>query len=692
AILLDANGDVIDYLSVDGYNLQEDADCTGRPPLQFDYQAAAPGASDKFIYRSPDGTGDWGSAPSASAPPSEEDTNDTAPGGGTPPIVSVTNVTVNKGNTATFTFTLEKTVAYDVTVDYLTFGGTAIADTDPQVTYDYVYKTGQIKFDANTTTLTQSVDILTNSINPSTNNTVYFYLKLFNQSNAKIINSYPIGTILGNAMAEWYMDEVSWNNNTNEVSDISSNAIHGTPYNNVTTVTPGKLCNAGSFDGNNDYIEIPHHPALIGTNQLTYSAWINPSSWSTSSINQVMSKSVHGGGSGRAQMGIFSENGRLVGRAETAAGRYEVFTSLPALSSWTHIMLIFNGNSLAFYINGELPNNISVTYPSFKMFTPTTLISNTDPLMISKRVGSNAYHFHGLIDEVLVMQSYLPGAFIKTMFNNYQLGLNWNGASRNCGGIDHFSINTGSTTGTGINCQAESIILTAHDASHNTFTGYTGTVTLSTSTANGDWSKTGTASDANGTLTIGSSDSGAATYTFVAGDNGSVILHYKNTHTETTNINTIATTITESSGSAVASDDYQITFSSTGFNFLADTVKNTITTQIAGKPSSIAPSLQSLELQAVKTSDDTGACEAAFTGATAIEIAFECIDPVNCTGDKLYLSTDGGTTFDQLDGTPELTYTTITDFDFGLATDTTAPLIIRYDDAGKIKLHARKIL
>ena len=698
AILLDGNGDVIDYLTVDTYNPQEQAGCNGSstPSLPFDYQASSPGASDKFIYRTPDGTGDWGSAPSASAPPTEEDTNDTAPGGGTPPIVSVANVTVNKGQTATFTFTLEKTVTYPVSVDYITIGGNAIADTAPQVTFDYTYKTGTITFAANTTTLTQTVDISTNSVNPSTTNTVYFYLKLFNQINAKIVNSFPIGTILGNTTGEWYMDEASWSNTANEVSDKSSSANHGTPSIDVTTTSPGKLCNAGSFDGN-DYIEIPHSASLVGTTHLTYSVWIRPTTWS-GSIRQVIAKSVHGGGAGRAQMGIFSEGGRLVGRAETAANRYEVYADLPALNNWTHVVLAFNGSSLIFYINGVNPANISATYPSFKMFSSTTLLQNNDPLTIGKKTETNQYFFSGLIDEVLVMQSALPGGFIKTMYDNYQAGLNWDGTSRSCGGLDHFSINYNSSSGTGVNCQEEAITLTAHDASHNTFTTYTGSVNLSTTTTNGNWTKTSTASDAFGVLTPGTADSGSASYNFLATDSGSVILNYKNTHIETTNLNITNGTITETSGSNVAGDDYQIAFAKTGFNFLATTppsptaIKNTIGIQIGGKASNVAPSVQTFELQAIKTNGETGACEAAFTGTTPVEIAVECIDPVNCTGDKLFVSTDGGSTFDQIDGTPELTYTAITDFDFGNATDTTAPFVIRYDDVGKIKLLAQKTL
>ena len=242
--------------------------------------------------------------------------------------------------------------------------------------------------------------------------------------------------------AEWYMDEVSWSGTTNDVVDQSTNLNHGRAYNGLTTITSGKLCNAGSFDGLNDYIQIPHDNTLNGLNSLTYSAWINPTSWTNNSSNthQIMAKSVHGSGTGRSQMGIFSERRNvsgtnvtvLVGRAETAGGRKEVFTSLPSLSTWTHIALVFNGTNLNLYINGVLAANASSTYTSSLTFSSTTLVSTTNDLMIGRKYNSNEYYFKGLIDEVLVLQPAVQGAFIQTMYNNYINGLNWDGAARSC--------------------------------------------------------------------------------------------------------------------------------------------------------------------------------------------------------------------------------------------------------------------
>ncbi|MGD8525353.1 MAG: Calx-beta domain-containing protein, partial [Thioalkalispiraceae bacterium] len=479
AVLLDANNQVIDYLSVDSYDEVEDQLDCDIANLPYDFTASAPGASDKFIYRLPDGTGDWDSAPSASEPPTEDDSNDKDPNGDIAPIISVNNVIVNKGQTAVFTFSLEGAPkSYDVSVDYETLGGTAIAGTD------YVYSSGTLTIPAGDSSATVSV----NTIAASPSGIVFFYLFLDNQVNASIANAFPTGTILANVASEWYMDEAAWDGTAGEVNDIGSSGNHGTAYNNLTTDT-GYLCNAGRFDGSNDYIQIPHSPGLNGTNSLTYMAWINPDTWS-GGIRQVMAKSVHGGGSGRAQMGIFSESGVLKGRAETSAGRYEVSTSLPATGSWTHVALVFTGYSLELYRNGSL---VDVNF-----FAATTLVQTTDPMTLSKRYGSNQYYFAGKIDEVIVDQAALSSSLIKSMYDNYQLGLNWDGTARSCGLLHHIQIEH---DGIGLNCLPETITVKAcNDAACTSLN--TSDVTVDLQATDGNWSSPNPVTISGGTTTF----------------------------------------------------------------------------------------------------------------------------------------------------------------------------------------------
>ena len=298
--------------------------------------------------------------------------------------------------------------------------------------------------------------------------------------------------------ADWQMDEATWSGAANEVIDSTSNNNHGQTFNSLAP-TSAYLCNGGDFDGSNDYIEIPHNNSLNGSNELTYSAWLNPTSWS--GVDQIIAKSVHDGGTGRSQMGIFSASGVLKGRAETLAGRYEVSTTLPGTSQWTHISLVFNGTSLKLYTNGVLRDTST--------FSNTTLVQTTDPFLISKRYPDSTYFFHGKIDEVLVFQSAVSATGIQQMYSNYQSGLSWNGAARTCpgGSLHHFEI---SHDGTALTCEPESITFKActNASCSSTLTSNVGVTLTPTGWVDGD-SKTIT----GGSNTFQLRKTTAATYT-----------------------------------------------------------------------------------------------------------------------------------------------------------------------------------
>ncbi|GAB4512096.1 MAG: hypothetical protein Tsb0026_15780 [Sulfuricaulis sp.] len=114
-------------------------------------------------------------------------------------------------------------------------------------------------------------------------------------------------------------------------------------------------------------------------------------------------------------------------------------------------------------------------------------------------------------------------------------------------GVDHFDITVAASAST---CVPHTVTIVAKDASNAILTGYTGSVTLSTSTAHGTWAKATSAPIPQGTLTPGS-DNGAASYTFVAGDNGSIVLTLDNQRAEnltTTVVDSIAPASSTTSG------------------------------------------------------------------------------------------------------------------------------------------------
>jgi hypothetical protein len=237
--------------------------------------------------------------------------------------------------------------------------------------------------------------------------------------------------------------------------------------------------------------------------------------------------------------------------------------------------------------------------------------------------------------------------------------------------VDHFAI---SHDGYGINCQAENITIAAHSSGHSVQTDFNGTIKLSTTTSHGDWSVV------SGAGSLINNGRGAGHYAFHPSDSGVVVLGLRDTFVETTNVD-----VDHAIWSEDATEDDDIDFARSGFNFLAGGTKNTIGMQIAGKPSNVAPGNQTLELQAVKTSDDTGACEAALVGTTNVELAFECENPSACSTRQVDIN--GTYIPDNADGT-YLTYSEAS-MDFGNSSDSTAAFTMTYPDVGEIRLHAR---
>lgn len=247
--------------------------------------------------------------------------------------------------------------------------------------------------------------------------------------------------------------------------------------------------------------------------------------------------------------------------------------------------------------------------------------------------------------------------------------------------VDHFAINHDTTA---INCQAEPITIEAHNADHTISTAYIGTLNLSTSTGKGDW----TVMTGLGALNNGVADDGIATYNMVAGDFGIVVLGLKDTTVETVNINVSDGVVSETTGAALASEDQNLAFAQSGFVFLADGAASNITTQIGGKASNIAPGNQVLELQAIRTSDTTGACEAALQGVQSVELAFECRNPTTCTANLINIDAGTPTNIAANNFGAVSSYTPVS-LDFGNATDTTASFVMSYPDVGEVQLYAR---
>lgn len=132
-LLLDGNNDIVDYLTVNGYSQQASlADCNFPYPTQAFVDGQ--GGKVKSVHRIADGTGDWVQVESNSGQTPGDGNDDPSF-----PYLTINDVTVNQGTTATLNVTLEDIPAnYDqiVSFNFSTDDGTALAEQHYQPLID----------------------------------------------------------------------------------------------------------------------------------------------------------------------------------------------------------------------------------------------------------------------------------------------------------------------------------------------------------------------------------------------------------------------------------------------------------------------------------------------------------------------------------------------------------------------------
>ncbi|MCG8324641.1 MAG: LamG domain-containing protein [Thiotrichales bacterium] len=211
-------------------------------------------------------------------------------------------------------------------------------------------------------------------------------------------------------IAEWQMEETSWNGTAGEGADSRGNNLHGTAINGTTnTVTnpaiagsPG-TCRYGDFDGVNDLIEVADDPLLDIPSELTVTVWMNTRTIPGSGLKSIISKDEN-----------FEFHVNAAGRINWwwGGGVQELTSSgTIAINTWYHIAIVYSasGSFQRIYIDGvQDPNTNNQS---------ANLTLNNDPFHIGGDQGFGGREFDGLIDEVRVYDQALTTAQIQTVMN-----------------------------------------------------------------------------------------------------------------------------------------------------------------------------------------------------------------------------------------------------------------------------------
>ena len=201
-------------------------------------------------------------------------------------------------------------------------------------------------------------------------------------------------------IAHWKLDD------TAGTAALDSAGTHIGILINSPAWTVGQVDGALDFDGNNDFINVPHNDALALTETLTFMAWINPASIGAN-YNTVLAKDSGVGTSSNFWFGLYQDE---VDFGFFSGGAFrEVFTAglNVQAGNWQHIAVSFSNatDEVLLYLGGVLVHTGSLA------FTP---VADTTDITIGRSpIGE---YWNGLLDDVRIYDRVLGAAEITDIF------------------------------------------------------------------------------------------------------------------------------------------------------------------------------------------------------------------------------------------------------------------------------------
>lgn len=181
----------------------------------------------------------------------------------------------------------------------------------------------------------------------------------------------------------------------------------------------GKYSSSLNFDGTDDYVDLGDLPSTEGASQLSWEAWVKPSSLA---INKVIIAKGNGLAATQASWGLSTDSATSsslrvsVSTTTSDVSTYAVVPNVFTNGTWTHIVAVFDGtasgnsNRLKVYVNG------SITIPTYSGTIPTSTQATTSNVRIGSASDAAAF-FTGQIDNVKIFSYPLTAVQVKTAYN-----------------------------------------------------------------------------------------------------------------------------------------------------------------------------------------------------------------------------------------------------------------------------------
>lgn len=178
-------------------------------------------------------------------------------------------------------------------------------------------------------------------------------------------------------VAEWRMDECFWDGTTDEVIDTGSNGYHGTRSGNTTTKGSGRVCRAGYFDGNGDYITV----SSTGSDELTRTTAFSIALWvKVYAITGTWTRIIGKGNGNNRNYGMWlRSNGTILFQIYSPSGGSNLYSTATVHDgNWHHVVIVYDFETMKVYVDNGPPTSRNYTNMPY---------ADADPVTIGARVG-----------------------------------------------------------------------------------------------------------------------------------------------------------------------------------------------------------------------------------------------------------------------------------------------------------------
>lgn len=229
-------------------------------------------------------------------------------------------------------------------------------------------------------------------------------------------------------LAEYRLDACYWQGNgATDVLDNSVNALNGEALNGTqSTSVESALCNSADLlgTGGNKQIVVTDDPKLDAFgNQITVMAWLYPNSFSSSDAIAVAKNTDSGYNDG---WGLISRSSNTVSFYVNSYWNTRANATINT-GTWTHVAGVYNGASVAIYINGTKYDGNALS---------ASVINSTQAMMIGYSSNIWQSEWDGYIDEIKIYDTALDTDEIQRIYNYERGGFNYDGSERVCQSCD----------------------------------------------------------------------------------------------------------------------------------------------------------------------------------------------------------------------------------------------------------------